>query len=219
MTRWLCPLLSVTALAFMPHEHAVAQGAVELRAGGVTMLSHRAAMFEGNVGTASGIMPGGELLVRLRYGGLAARLFGGAFSADSGSEAVGRVSAADVQLLVGPRFLTADIGYGRRAFSGAFGDRSWPFARFGLRSTLAIGASGLSAEFSLAVYAGLGGGDGAGKGSGREAETHLVFTPARMPLYVGLGYRHERFTVSSPVDIRPEEVTGIVLAVGMRLRS
>ena len=121
--------LSAIALGLVPLTRAVAQGRLEVRAGGVTLLSRRAAMFEGAVGTGSGIMPGGEFLLRLRYLGLKGRLFGGAFSADSGNEAVGRVRISDVRLLAGPRFLAAEVGYGRRAFSGALGDRSWPFAR------------------------------------------------------------------------------------------
>jgi hypothetical protein len=180
------------------------------------MVSQRSAQFAGAVGTGSGVMPGGEIQIRLRYVGLAGRLVGGAFSADSGSEAVGRVHAGDVRLLAGPRFLTADIGYGRRAFSGVFGDRSWPFVRLGVCSTLGIGATGMSAEFLIAYYAGLGGDDGSGRGSGREAETRLVYAPGRLPVYAALGYRHERFTVSSTLETRPEEVSGIVFAAGVR---
>lgn len=69
----------------------------------------------------------------------------------------------------------------------------------------------------MAYYSPLSGGDGTGRGSGREAETRLVFLPARLPLYLALGYRHERFTVSSTLDTRPEEVSGVVLAMGVRL--
>jgi len=209
-------VLSVLALTVIPLGHAAAQGGLEVSVGGVSMFAHRSAQFEGAVGTGSGTMPGGEFLLRLRYLGLAGRLFGGAFAADSGIEAVGRIHAGDVRLIAGPRFIAADIGYARRAFSGAFGDRSWPFARIGLRSTLAIGASGLSAQFLVAYYAGLAGDDQRGRDSGREAETRLVYTPARLPIYAALGYRHERFTVASSQDVRPEVMGGIVVAAGVR---
>jgi hypothetical protein len=190
-----------------------AQGGVEIRVGGIAMPSHRAAQFGGAVGTGSGLMPGGEVLLRLRYVGLTARLFGGAFSADSGTEAVGTILAGDVRALVGPRVVAADVGYGRRAFSGTLGSRSWPFARVGLRSTVALGASGLAAEVRAAYYAGLGN-SGA---SGRDFETRLVWTPSHLPLYVGVGYRFERFSTASTPEDRPEVVHGLVLAAGLRV--
>jgi hypothetical protein len=157
------------------------------------------------------------LFLRLGYVGLTGRLVGGAFSADSVNEAAGHVYAGDVRLIAGPRFLAADFGYARRAFSGAFGDRSWPFVRLGLRSTVAIGASNLSAQLLIAYYTGLGGDDVEGRASGREAETRLLYKPRWLPIYAALGYRHERFTVLSAADTRPEEVSGIVMAAGVRL--
>jgi hypothetical protein len=36
-------------------------------------------------------------------------------------------------------------------------------------------------------------------------------------VYVALGYRIERFTVEDPLEQRPEELSGILLAVGVRL--
>lgn len=220
MSRRLLVLGVALALTQVPLASAAAQGEgrLELRAGGMTVLSHRAAMFEGSVGTGSGTMAGVELLARRRYVGLQARLFGGTFAADSGSEASGRISVGDVRLIAGPRFLSAELGYGRRAFSGAFGSRSWPVTRVGLRSSLTIGGSGLSTELSVTYSLALGGGDGTGQAKGREAETRLIYLPSWLPAYVGLGYRHERFTVSA-MDTRPEEVSGIVLFAGVRLRS
>ena len=214
--RWM--ILGCTlALAAAPFVRATAQSKLELRAGAVTMLSQRAAMFEGGVGTGKGTMAGVELVARRRYVGLMARLFGGTFAAESGSAATGRVSMGDVRLLAGPRFLAAEIGYGRRGFTGAFGSRSWPVGRVGIRSALAIGGSGLSTDISVTYSLAMGGGDGTGQATGREAETRLIYIPPTRPIYVGLGYRHERFSMSSPSDTRPEEVSCMVLAAGVRL--
>ena len=214
--RWV--ILGCTlALAAAPFARATAQSKLELRAGAVILQAQRAAMFEGGVGTGSGRMAGGELVARRRYVGLIARLYGGTFAGESGSAATGRVSMGDVRLLAGPRFLAAEIGYGRRAFTGAFGSRSWPVGRVGIRSALAIGGSGLSTDISVTYSLAMGGGDGTGQATGREAETRLIYIPPTKPIYIGLGYRHERFSMSSPSDTRPEEISSIVFAAGVRL--
>jgi hypothetical protein len=192
-----------------------AQGKYELRLAGVAVFAQRSAMFAGSVGTGSSMMPGVEVLVRHRYAGLTGRLYGGTFSADSGSEAVGKLHAGEIRALAGPRFLAVDLGYSRRAFTGAFGGRSWPFARLGALCALQIGASGLSAEFMVAYYAGLGG-SGDGGGSGREAETRLVYTPNQLPIYAALGYRYQRFSVASIPGGQPEELSGVIIAAGVR---
>lgn len=217
MTARALKICAVLGLLAGSAAAARAQGsAFEARVGGVGLLSHRSARFEGDVGTGSGTLTGLELSLRHRYVGVDVHTFAGEFGADSGLAAVGAIRTTAVRLLLGPRVIAAELGYGNRAFSGSFATRHWGYLRMGVRSTLPIGASGLSAELGLAVYAGLGGGPEGGA-SGREAESRLVYTPARLPLYLAIGYRAERFTVPGLSDARPEQTGGLVLAAGARI--
>jgi hypothetical protein len=188
---------------------------LEARAGGIGLLSHRSARFAGAVGTGSGTLMGVEVSLRHRYLGLAGHTFGGDFAPDSGLAAAGTIHSTSVRLQLGPRVAAAEIGYGNRAFSGSFATRHWGYLHLGARATLPIGATGLSAELGLALYAGLSGGADGGT-SGRQADTRLVYAPARLPLYVAIGYRAERFTVRDPSDARPEAVNDFLFAVGAR---
>lgn len=191
---------------------------VDARLGVVGLVSTRHAVFDDAVGTASGTLAGGELLVRMRWVGVSARLFGGSFAADSGTAAVGDVHNGDLRLLVGPPALSGDIGYGRRSFAGAIGPRAWSFVRLGARSVIAIGGTGLDGELRVAYYVGVDGGSSGGGGSGREVETRLTYGPPRLPLYLGVGYRFEAFTVQDPAAERPEEVGGLLFTAGVRVR-
>lgn len=197
-------------------EAAAQDWGIEARVGGVGLLSHRSARFEGVVGTGSGTLMGLEVLLRHRYLGLAAQTFAGAFAADSGFAAIGDIRSTSVRLLLGPRVIAADVGYGNRAFSGSFATRHWSYLRIGARSTLPIGATDLSAEVGFAVYAGLNGVTD-GRAGGRQADTRLIYAPARFPLYVAIGYLAERFNVPDQSDIL-EEVNGLLLTAGARIR-
>lgn len=195
----------------------LAAQSLDARMGVVGLVSRRHAVFDDAVGTASGTLAGGELIVRLPWAGVLARLFGGSFAADSGTQAVGDVHNSDLRLLLGPPVVSGDIGYGRRSFAGAIAPRRWSFVRLGARSALPLGGSGLEGQLGVAFYVGVDGGS-VGGGSGREVESRLTYTPARVPLYVGVGYRYEHFTVRDPAVDRPEEISGLLFTAGVRLR-
>lgn len=186
-----------------------AQG-IEARLGPVAYLAKRNASFDGGVGSASGTPTGLEFSGRWRFVGLETRIHSATFSAASDVEAVGKVSNGQVTLLLGVPTISLGVGYGSRSFNGALGSRGWRFGRLGLRSVVPIGASGLSAEAAAMWYV------GAEDGSGKDAETRLVFEPSRFPLYLGLGYRIEQFTSDGPSGIVTEESTGIALSLGIR---
>jgi hypothetical protein len=112
--------------------------------------------------------------------------------------------------MVGPPVVHARIGYGRRAFTGAFGTRPWSSIRVGAAAEIALGSSGLRAAASVGFNLGLGGGNG----GGREIETRLIYRPSRVPLWFTIGYGVERFTA----DGRPETVAGVVLGSGVRVQ-
>jgi hypothetical protein len=209
----------VVALAlFMTASAATAQAKLpDIRVGATGHLTQRNALFDGRLGRGSGSLVGAEAAVRTRLYGAGIRFFGGGVSADSGSEAVGDIGRGDIEGTLGPRSVSAQVGYALRSFTGAFGTRRWSFVRLGISSALPLGTTGLVASASASVYLGVSGSYDSGGGGGREAETRLTYTPHAIPVYVALGYRIERFTVEDPLEQRPEELSGILLAVGVRL--
>jgi len=190
---------------------------IEVRAGALAALSKRNAAFGGAVGTGSGTMSGMDLTVRAKWFGAEARVFGGDFTADSGATAAGTIANGDLRLMAGPRTVAAEVGYGRRGFTGALTTITWSFIRIGARASLPLGGSGLHAGVALALYTGVSGAGGAGKGNGKEAETSLTYAPERLPLYLMFGYRREQFTATAASGDRPEELSGIVVGGGVRL--
>jgi hypothetical protein len=181
----------------------------------VGYLSERNAALGGQVGIGSGTLAGGELNARMGLFGGRIRFFGGTFTADSGLEAEGEIHEGDVELYAGPRVFSPSVGYGLRSFTGGFATRRWSFVRLGGRSSVPIGATGLSANISAFLYAGVTGAESTG--SGHELETRLTYATSRMPVLFSIGYRFEQFTVDDPLDSRPEEVGSIVFAAGVRL--
>ena len=205
------------SLAFVSAAAAQTPG-IELRGGVTGYFSRRSAMLEGQAGRGSGTMAGIELAARSKFVGGSARLFGGSFSADVGDEAVGDIGRVDLSVLAGPSYIAAKLGYALRTFTGAFGTRRWSFVRLGGQTVVPLGATGLDASVSAAVYLGVAGSHDTGKGSGRDLETRLTYTSSSLPLYVALGYRFERFVADDAGGARPEEMTGLVVVAGVRLR-
>lgn len=204
-------------LAGLAAPAAAQLGGVEVRAGALAALSKRNAAFGGAVGTGSGTMSGMDVSARAKWFGAAARVFGGEFTADSGNTASGKIANGDVRLMAGPRAIAAEVGYGRRGFTGALSTITWSFIRVGARSVLPLGGSGLHAGVAVGLYTGVSGAGGAGKGNGKEAETFLIYAPDRLPLYLTLGYRREQFTATAASGDRPEELSGIIVGGGIRL--
>ena len=186
---------------------------IELRAGALAALSKRNAAFDSAVGTGSGTMSGMDVTVRTKWFGAEVRVLGGEFTADSPGTAAGTIANGDIRLMAGPRSVAAEVGYGRRGFSGAISTITWSFIRIGVRASLPLGGSGLHAGVVLGLYSGVSGAGVTGKGNGKEAETSLTYAPERLPLYLTLGYRREQFTFAAA----PEELSGIVVGGGIRL--
>ena len=196
----------------------------EIRAGALISLgSSRRATLATFTGEGSGTQTGGVISVQWRdYVAVVGRVFGGTFTPDSGTSAIGEVNNGNVDFVAGHPLLSARVGYGRRTFAGAFGRSSWNFARLGARSTIPLGPEGLTISLSGTIYVDVTGVDEAGDGSGREAEAHLIYPPPQVPLfYFNLGYRYEQFATDIPPPFggsRPEEIGGIVVGAGLRLR-
>ena len=193
------------------------QAQLDARVGLFGTLAKRNAAFAGSVGSASGTLTGMEMSVRRGFVGASMRLFGGTFNADSGTSAAGDVANGDFRLFVGKPVISGALGYGRRGFTGGLGTISWSFIQLGVRSNVALGSTGLEANFAVSLYGGVKNIGGSGKGSGKEAVTGLTFAPPNRPFFVTLGYRIEQFTASGGSGDRPEEVSGIMLGGGFRL--
>ena len=209
----------VLALGILSSSQATAQlGSIDLRGGVMGYFSERSTTLDGDAGRGSGTLAGVELAARSKFVGASARLFGGSFSAEVGDEAVGDIGRIDLSVLAGPSYISGELGYALRSFTGAFGTRRWSFVRLGGQSTLPLGSTGLHASVSAAVYLGVSASHNTGNGSGRDLETRLTYTASSLPLYAALGYRFERFTADDATDTRPEEMSGVVLVVGARLK-
>lgn len=189
----------------------------EARAGWLTHLARRAATFEDVAGTGDGAMQGGEIDVRHRWVGLSVRAFGARFRPDSTATGAGKVGLGEARLRLGPPPLTADLGWGRRTLSGALGSRGWSFVRVGAQSTLPVGGSGLTARVAVGWYPWVGGGGAFGGGGGGDAETRLTYDLPRVPAYLSVGYRIERFTARSVAASRPEEISSLFAGVGLSM--
>lgn len=193
------------------------QTPLDARLGVVGTLAKRNAAFAGSVGTASGTLTGIDLFARRGFVGASLRLFGGTFSADSGTSAAGKVANGDLRISVGRPTISGVLGYGRRGFTGGLGTISWSFIQLGLRSNVPLGSTGLEASFAVSLYGGVKNIGGSGKGSGKEAITALTYLPPKGPFFITLGYRIEQFTASGGSGDRPEEVSGITFGGGFRL--
>ncbi len=214
-TFQLATLLLGCSLLWPPAAATAQTDALEIDAGVLGYVSRRNATFEGQVGKGSGTMAGVEIHVRSRLVGAAARFFGGGFRADSGFEALGEIDSGDLQMFVGPNVIAGELGYALRSYTGAFGTRRWSFIRLGAHSSIPIGASGLVAMIGATVYTGVSG--PSSSGSGKEFSTRLSYSLPQAPFYLAIGYRFEQFTVEDSADVRPEEVSGILIAAGVRI--
>lgn len=180
-------------------------------AGPIAYLSRRAAVFDDAVGKGRATMGGAELTFRRSRLGIVARVSGARFTGDSGSGGTGRISQGVLGLLVGPETASLDVGYGRRALSGALAGRTWSFIRVGAKSELPIGGSGLAAQLALGWYLGFSGSGDFTRGSGGDVETRLSFALPRVPIALVLGYRLERLKIEAGGEQRPEEVSAVLI--------
>jgi hypothetical protein len=198
---------------------AAQAGRFDVRFGGAGLVLKRRAVFAQSPGSESGVLGCVTGSARTRYGGLSMRIWGGRFRGDSGAPAAGKVASGDVSLLVGVPTISLEAGYARRGLTGAAGTITWSFTRLGVRIEVPVGSSGVAVGFSASEYLGIKQRRGPGTGSGREGETSVIFLPARLPVYLKVGYGMQRFTARSAAGDVPEDVSGIMIGGGLRFRS
>ncbi len=187
------------------------------QAGILGSTSRRAAAFSGDIGTSTSTMSGLELQVRRGWFGIGARGASARFRSDEHPIAAGEVASGSVELRFGPDLIRGEVGIGRRALSGALGRRDWNYGRLGVRSAYPIGRTGLTAEATLGWYPTVSGTGDFTRGGGGDAETRLSYQFPQLPLYLAIGYRLDRFTAETETDRRPEEVSSIFVATGVRV--
>lgn len=194
--------------------------AASVRLGGVGLIGTRNAAVGTTAGSANGLMGGVEFLARNRFAGLTVRTIDGTFTASSGAkEGTGQITVGDVRLILGPRIFSLEGGAGRRAFSDKIATRVFNYGTAGARITLPLGGSGYEAQLGGAAY--LGGkvlNDSSNVLTGFHGQTALYYAIPRLPMYVMAGYRFERVTISSGLRVLPEEVSGVVLGMGLQKR-
>ena len=141
------------------------------------------------------------------------------------AEATGQIDYFHADVLLGPPVVRARVGYGRRAFSGAFATRQWSFMRVGASSSFPLGVPGLGFALYGAIYVNVDGSVANTEGSGREAEARLDYLPKglvwKVPLYLSVAYRYEQFTARADPLVggnRPERTRNLIIAGGVRFR-
>lgn len=203
--RWWGLLAAVTTMALGAPTDAAAQAEVRL-----TALS-APAIRNGVVGATAQQLTGAggtvELLARLAYGGLHVRTFGVDLERGVG------VANLDVRLQLGPQWLSLEAGQTRRAIVGELASSQYTMSRLGLRSTFALGGSGLRGMVGAWSLAGSTVPTGVREASGLEGESALLYHFAKLPAFVQLGYRAEAYAVTLTNGRAAPEELG-VLTVG-----
>ena len=203
------------ALAVTAAPAAAQSSRVEAWAGGGIGAGRRNAAWAGSVGTGTGsglYLLGG---VRYRFVTVEARYLAADFAGDSTAGA-GKVTSRELFATAGPRIGGLDVGYGQRTYRGALAQRVWSYVTVGGHVDMPIGASGFRALAALHVYAGGKESSGATTATGLAGETALRFRPTSLPVFFQLGWRIERFTVSSTPS-SPEDVSTVILGAGVQL--
>jgi hypothetical protein len=175
-------------------------------------------------GRGGGTVRGAEILLRNEIASLSAMYSTVDFSGNEGIGGAGSVRELGANLGFGPRELTFEGGYRRRALGASFSDQYENLIHMGARSSIDLGPSGLVAGFALGAS---GRKDSVShttnefKVVGWVAQTGLLYqAPRGLPFYASLSYRYERIRSNRNVaPIRHEEISGIVLGIGLRSAS
>lgn len=182
-----------------------------------------------SLGSASATLRGAELLLRNDGVALGASYYTGDFGATSGTGGTGPLREARVFLGFGPRALTVEGGYYRRARGSSLSEQSENMVHVGARSTINLGPSGFVISFGAGTVIRSDSTTASTSSSSRSglrpvgwnAETALLFqAPRGLPFYATLGYRYER--INSNHNITPishEELSAVVFGVGLRFMS
>lgn len=210
MTRALLVLMLVTVLA--PRAGAQSTG---FQIGGVAFASTRSTVLDGTSASASAMLPGVDLLLRLKLVGITARLTGAEFPAGASFGAL-ELGLAEAGLLLGPRVLAVEGTYRKRVFRGTLGVQDYAYSGVGARSMIPIGGTGVTAMARGSLYLDFPKNANAPV-SGGDAEASLRYSLPRIPLYVLLGYRIEQFTLAAGPGERWERLTGWLVGAGLRL--
>ena len=212
----LCRAVLAAALAPLV---AAGQGAgVQGWASAGLGMADRTAAVGGVVGTGTGAVPVGDGGIRLGVLSLRARFGGGEFTPDSGTAAAATLASMDVAVGGSFRWLSAEVGMGRRSLEGALTTRTWTYMLGGIRAEVPLGASGMTA--GVAAHAWFGGKESGSDltASGLAGESYLLVRPWTAPVYLRLGYRAEAFTDDGTVPF-PDRISTLNLGVGLTLRS
>lgn len=170
---------------------------------------------------ARGSLAGGEFLIRSSGIGLGGRYLIGNMDSTSGTISRQRLQIADARLLMGPRVFTVEGGamYRRLEVTAVNYKREWFYARAGARSTVAIGASGLSTLLAGAYYPYIIDKGGKSGGKGWEWEAGVSYSHRGIPAYISVGYRYQTFQPKTTTNEPQSELGGVFLSGGLRLAN
>lgn len=186
----------------------------EFRLGGTAQIGKQNMLLLDEVATGDAVLSGVDVFAAIGWVGIRARLQGGPVSGSSGID-IGDFARGEVNAVVGSRQIAVEVGYGRRALNGPRSARALDYGRGGLALMLPIGASGIVGRLAGGALVGAGQDS---ELSGLDLETAVLWLPARIPAYLSVGYRYEQLTVSTGDSDRPEEIGGLQIGIGLRLR-
>lgn len=206
------PMMIAAAISLQVAAAAAAQG-LDFRIAGLGMASKNAADNTGTATSSDGTLGGFDVMLRLSGIGFGLRTQSGKFGSAGSQLALG-----EARLLLGSPAFSLEGAYIRRAHSGPLGTRSAAAVRAGARIELDVGATGLTVLANGGLYINAIGLPGQGKVSGWMVETGLRFQPRRLPLFVMLGYRSDAFSEAIATGTRTDNLGGVLLGGGVRLR-
>jgi len=219
----LCAASAVTAFAQEPQsapaEPRQPRGG-EVRFGYLMQSLRRNSALEGSgTATGSGTIAGFEFLAQTDGLGVMARRSTGSTDG-TGHGLEGDFISQEVRLMIGGRIFSVEGGVLERTGSHLNEETKVVVWRGGARSQWNLGGSGLVVKLGVGLLFSRLDTEGSAqfKGRGHDLDAMLLYqAPEGLPLYVLVGWHHERFDDLESTAPRWEEGSGPYLGIGVRL--
>lgn len=181
-------------------------------------LRRNSALEDGSLASGSGTLRGLELIARADGLGLMARRVTGSM-AGSGHGLAGDFLIQEVRALLGARIFSVEGGLLQRTSSRLNTTTEATLWRVGARSQWTIGGSGVVISLAAgALFSRLEEpGSAAFQGAGHDLDAQVLMqAPGGLPLYVLVGWLHQRFDDLEHATPRWEEGSGPYFGLGLR---
>lgn len=181
-------------------------------------LRRHSALEDGSLASGSGTLRGLELIARADGLGVMARRVTGSMSG-SGQGLAGDFLVQEVRALLGARIFSVEGGLLQRTSSRLNTTTEATLWRLGARSQWTIGGSGVVISLAAgALFSRLEApGAAAFEGAGHDLDAQVLMqAPGGLPVYVLIGWLHQRFDDLEHATPRWEEGSGPYFGLGLR---